>query len=418
MFLSRHIFYRNGYFYYRIVIPHDIRHFFPFREIKQSLKTHDKRQAEILALPIEANVQKCFDMLRSGLVSEDNLHQVLDSILPKISKRTSPSQIKLSSLMALYITQNEGNWSPKTKMEVESEFKLLTDILGDKSLISITRQMMLDLRSTLGKLPPNLYKKFPKHTIKGILAIPDLPVMSIVSVNKNMARMASILRYAVREGYLVRNVAESLEFPIKRKAEEERHAYSDYEIHNIIIKLNEFRTKLSPERFWIPMIAIHSGMRLEEICQLHVIDIIKCDGILCINITDEGTRRVKNLSSRRIIPIHPVLINMGLINYLDEATLAREERLWPNLTYNIHKGYSNKFVKWYQRFNREYVTQDKRKVFHSFRHSFANKLKQQGVAESLIAELMGHKNHSITTGRYGKRYEPQVLLDALLKVTH
>ncbi|NVN93056.1 MAG: tyrosine-type recombinase/integrase [Desulfuromonadales bacterium] len=64
-------------------------------------------------------------------------------------------------------------------------------------------------------------------------------------------------------------------------------------------------------------------------------------------------------------------------------------------------------------FNREYVTADKAKVFHSLRHNETETLKQAGTQEVVIAEIMGHANDSMTMSRYGKRYQPKVLLDAL-----
>jgi integrase len=81
-------------------------------------------------------------------------------------------------------------------------------------------------------------------------------------------------------------------------------------------------------------------------------------------------------------------------------------------------GYGHDFSKWYQRHNRKHVTQDPKKVFHSFRHLVADTLKQKGVAEGIIAEILGHANHSITTGRYGKRYRPSVLLEALEQLNY
>jgi hypothetical protein len=36
-----------------------------------------------------------------------------------------------------------------------------------------------------------------------------------------------------------------------------------------------------------------------------------------------------------------------------------------------------------------------------------------GVQEAAIAEILGHENQSITTGRYGKRLRPKPLLKAL-----
>jgi hypothetical protein len=40
-------------------------------------------------------------------------------------------------------------------------------------------------------------------------------------------------------------------------------------------------------------------------------------------------------------------------------------------------------------------------------------LKQRGTDELTIRELVGHANPSITTGRYGKRLEPQRLAAAI-----
>ena len=82
--------------------------------------------------------------------------------------------------------------------------------------------------------------------------------------------------------------------------------------------------------------------------------------------------------------------------------------------WNIRCSNGSAFGKWYQRFNREHVTTDKGKVFHSLRHSLANNLKQSGVQEVVIAEILQHANDSVTTGRYGKRYQPKVLLEAMI----
>jgi len=94
------------------------------------------------------------------------------------------------------------------------------------------------------------------------------------------------------------------------------------------------------------------------------------------------------------------------------------ERLWSNLNWRKEDGYGNAFGKWFQRFNRQYVSKDPLKTFHSLRHTFADTLKQTGEQEALIAELMGHANGNITTGRYGKRYKPVMLLKSISKVDY
>jgi len=73
MFMNKHIFLRSGYFYYRMAIPNDLKHLFPFREIKQSLSTDDKKNAESQALGIEGKVLQVYSILRSGVFSEETL---------------------------------------------------------------------------------------------------------------------------------------------------------------------------------------------------------------------------------------------------------------------------------------------------------------------------------------------------------
>lgn len=55
------------------------------------------------------------------------------------------------------------------------------------------------------------------------------------------------------------------------------------------------------------------------------------------------------------------------------------------------------------------------KVFHSFRHTLANHLKQQGVDHIASAELLGHEHAGETLGRYAKKYEPQVLYERVVE---
>ena len=73
MFMNKHIFLRSGNFYYRMAIPNDLKHLFPFREIKQSRSTDDKKNAESQALGIEGKVLQVYSILRSGVFSEETL---------------------------------------------------------------------------------------------------------------------------------------------------------------------------------------------------------------------------------------------------------------------------------------------------------------------------------------------------------
>jgi integrase len=60
---------------------------------------------------------------------------------------------------------------------------------------------------------------------------------------------------------------------------------------------------------------------------------------------------------------------------------------------------------------------DERKTIHSFRHTVSARLAAASIPEYQIADILGHENESMTTGRYGGGTPPKVKLEALSKLT-
>lgn len=415
----------NKHYYYRITIPVDLKHYFPVSVIQKTLRTKCIKEARPILLATEYKMQKVFALLRTGMLDKEVVQLLVNDLVPNKDTKTSMSDKRvgadsnsLPEVIKRYVAARQAEWTEKTKMEVTSVFKLLEDILGTIDVRTITKPMMVELRTTLQKLPANLYKKYPGKSIKQILALADIDPMSTKSVNKHVARLGAVFRYCVDdEGTMTMNPAFGLKITEKKRVDEERSAYSQEDVKKIVGALP--RKLKEPERYWIPLIGLYSGMRLNEICQLHVTDIIKVDGLWCFSINDEHEKRLKNVASERVIPMHPVLLKLGLHDYVKRLRDNKVPRLWMNLTWMDIHGYSNGFGKWYQRFNRLQVTDDSKKVFHSMRHTVTDSLKQAGVLETVIAELVGHSNGgSMTMGRYGKRYQPKVLLEALMKLDY
>ncbi|WP_255956858.1 hypothetical protein [Vibrio campbellii] len=54
-----------------------------------------------------------------------------------------------------------------------------------------------------------------------------------------------------------------------------------------------------------------------------------------------------------------------------------------------------------------------RATAYSFRHTFIDELKQAGVTEHVVAQIVGHKTHSLTYGHYGKPLPLKELVNAV-----
>jgi integrase len=226
-----------------------------------------------------------------------------------------------------------------------------------------------------------------------------------------MNLLSSLLKWGVRNGYVERNNAEGLQVKLDKPADEQRKIFEPNDLKRITNNLP--KNDRCPWMFWIPMIAMYSGLRREEICQLRKVDVVQVDEVWCFKIVGDSQAglTVKTASSSRIVPVHLKLIELGLLEHVQLQ--QPKDNLWGFKRYKNQSEYGKKFGNWFSTFNREFVTQDPLKCFHSFRHTVANTLKQSGVQEGLIAELLGHKNNSITTGRYGKKYKVRVLLDSI-----
>lgn len=110
----------------------------------------------------------------------------------------------------------------------------------------------------------------------------------------------------------------------------------------------------APYRYWAPLIALFTGARLAEIADLHLEDIGNASGVDCIDINlNTEEKRVKTANRIQKVPVHPTLVELGLLRYRDALLAQRETRLFPELkTYSEGEGYRRNIGDW---FNRKYL---------------------------------------------------------------
>jgi integrase len=327
----------------------------------------------------------------------------------------------LSSVMESYIQDKTPNWGHKTELENRHIFKLALSIIGDRDVQSLTRSDFLRYRDILVQLTPNFEKKkeyqgkSPEEIIK-ITKDKGLKSLSTKTINKNVLGMSTLMSWCVRQDLVDKNYASELGIKDKTKPSERRKPFDDEDLQKLFASpvYTSSIPANAPEKFFVPLVALFSGARLNEICSLYVKDIRTVDGVPCIDINDDtDDKQVKTDSSPRLVPIHPKLIEVGFMDYVESLRQREEARLWPNLNYTKGNGYGGAFGKWFGRYCKEHVTQDTKKVFHSFRHTVANCLKQTGVDYKRIEAILGHKDESMSTGYYAEAYETKVLLEAL-----
>jgi site-specific recombinase XerD len=170
--------------------------------------------------------------------------------------------------------------------------------------------------------------------------------------------------------------------------------------------------------YWLPVLALFTGARLEELAQLRLGDIGEEDGIRFIHITPEAGR-VKTSTERRV-PLHSALEALGFLRYVEHIRVSGADRLFPLLAVSESTGSrSDSWSKWFGRYRcGEVGIKDPRVVFHSLRHSFVDACGVGHVRYDLTERLVGHEVQG-EGGNYGAQLFPlEPLKDAIERVRY
>ena len=198
-------------------------------------------------------------------------------------------------------------------------FNLLEEVLDRERLVpTIGRAEARKVRDLVAALPPNASKRFPGQPLAEIVTLAQhrgLAACHANTVNSFMAGFSSLMRWAEREGYLGKNPCAGLQLKAAKRAKSSRRPFTTAELV-AIFSAGPFgfgTPRAEPGRFWIPLLGLFTGARLNELCQLATVDAIAQDGVLCLRVAaDPGQgQRLKTANAERTIPVHKTLLGLG-----------------------------------------------------------------------------------------------------------
>ncbi|HCG7973677.1 TPA: site-specific integrase [Vibrio parahaemolyticus] len=350
--------------------------------------------------------------------SDTYLHELRGTQAPTESEHQS---LLLSECVELYLKDREkDNMQPKTFESYKARMRLMLYILGDRPIDSLKRADALMFKDKLLQLPANLNKvsSFKGLPVDDVIALKPTP-MAVSTANDTMTGVSSFFDWCVLNEYASKNAFKGLKVKTKKKASDERSAFTESDLKTLF-QHPYFQGGESkhPHYYWLPVLGLYTDARLNELCQLHVCDVRRDDesGLWTMTITNtQEDQKTKNMSSIRTIPLHPKLIELGFVDYVQNLT---HERVFPELKRG-RDGYGQAPSKWFARFRDKVLpnAKNEHKAYHSFRHTFINALKQSGVSRSHAAAYVGHGDGSETFGRYGKAYVASALAPILDNIT-
>lgn len=353
----------------------------------------------------------------ANIITRATQKAVSESPKPAIPEPAKINLKPLSGVIEAYCENQkaESNWTSKTEAENRAIFALWLRIVGDQPIEGYGYEQHRTYKATLLKLPSNINKspRYKNKSIAEILALQDKPAATN-TVNKNLIRIAALFKWAVKYGYTTLNPASGMTIKNPKRASEERNVFTDEDLRKLFHTPDYLNSthRLSYMR-WAPLIALYTGARINEIAQLHLADFIEVEGVQVISINNDAKgKKLKTKAGKRLIPIHPELVRLGLLERVKNLRDQRQLRFFPELT-ERRDGYGQTVSKWFGRYRKRCGITEEGKVFHSFRHTVVDRLKQADVPKEKIAALVGHEDDSVTFGRYGKDFRPAVMLEVV-----
>jgi hypothetical protein len=197
------------------------------------------------------------------------------------------------------------SWDLQTSAQAGATYRLFIDVCGDKPIGAYSRQDAGRFREQIERLPNDYGRSAASkslNTIEIIAAQTTIPVaarspvISQKTVKRHFSALSALWAQAVPKGEAAENIFKGFNFAGGKSAVDQRQMWDGDSLASLFAtpvwrgcKSEARRATLGPHvlrdaRFWLPLIAVFSGMREEEICQLQLEDVREEAGIWFMDI--------------------------------------------------------------------------------------------------------------------------------------
>ena len=509
-----YLFCRNATFYFRRVVPLDIRPIVQQREVIRSLATRDIKIARKMAIEMADKFDELFDEIRRSVkllenrdlapliqdVRQSSVKPVVDRVLttdslaipqgkayaqlcrsvlkvladshvdaepiikgdfenprmiPIAARSTSsclpplnkdPDGLSFDVAISKYLGDQQASWDSKQLTSQTAKFNYFLRYANEldglnatqRTLAAVTSAQVRAYKEYLQSAPSNASKKYPSLTPSASVAAAQLDqakLFSQTTINNYLQCMSTLYGFAINElDYEGKNpfMGRGNSKVAKKTQREQRHPFSRDQLSRLFtsplfigcksLSSCHLEGKIVPvqsHKYWVPLIGFFTGMRLQEILQLYVEDVYSQDGIWVFDLNlNHEDQRLKSPHSRRLVPLHPYLIKLGILEHLKiRKATGKSQRLFPDAKIASDGTYSSTFSKWFGRYLKNINIKTDKTSFHSLRHNVKDLFRQSGESDELAENFVGRSTGS-TGEAYGSGFTAERLQEALNKLNY
>ncbi|SDG05446.1 site-specific integrase [Rhodobacter capsulatus] len=327
----------------------------------------------------------------------------------------------------------------KTLQQYRSFGKLFILLTGIADIRDVLQSDATSFRASLRKLPKSWGKSPADQTAtreevmaRAAALRPDQVGLSVGTINRHLEHLGQIVASAADEGIPVdpRLNPAKLRRKDPVRDSDKRDAFTPVQLERIFrgpvwsgSESEYYQTRPGPTTYhnglyWCPLIGAVTGARREEIAGLAPNDIVTVDGIPCFSIAASDQRRVKTLSSQRVVPIHSRLIELGFLDYVARIRAKGHPDLFPDLREPTSGQHGRKLGRRMRQVIDETLGAEGAALsFHSLRHYVQNALERAKIDDKIIRDIVGHEGRDVHDKVYHKPVPPDIMQPAIESLT-
>ncbi|WP_108860243.1 site-specific integrase [Ruegeria sp. Alg231-54] len=351
------------------------------------------------------------DMLRRVLEAVERLEHYSYDDAPAVAisqpAKVLPASSPIGTAIDDFIAEHSRQWAEKTVGQNRAYLNILVEYFGPERLLStIAKQDANEVKKVLQALPSSRNTKpaLKNMPLMEVIKLPGQKKIAPKTINSHIQMFKGFFDWAERHGYSPHSLFDGMKVAKEKNSTNQRKPFSPEQIRFLYTELTTNPSGLvrKDSHKWGMLLGIFTGARLNEICQLGIKDVQQECGTWFLNITDEGdddNKSVKSTAARRKVPVHPDLIRLGFLDFVDSR--RNGTRLFPDYNYNANGGYGRALGRWCnESFLPKLGLKEPGLVFHSLRHTVVTRLGQANVAEPIIQCIVGHARSGVTQEVY------------------
>jgi len=465
----------TGVYYFRLTVPESFRAVYGCREIKQSLRTRDPVQAKAIAYRLSAHYANEFaqrreqgmgwdwkpedDKLRTRIVGGHALPKSDAQRLAEL-RRLFPNinwdnvhDFRMDKLPngLPYIAEaqpgkdmDDAQWALKQAMEAAKQAPVVAppapSYLLPQTVLKLSEGIRRFVNSLQGEAAADTIETKQAYMVEFKDWKNDVEVHTVTRTDlaefnaylkekgnelptrKNkFSYLGQFFDFVTAGGYYPAALANPakghVRFGAKQRRAREKYGSEEFLLSQLptIFEPERFKKFKQPAEYWVPLIQLYTGARVNEVSQLLLKDFTVEDGQDCVKITDEGDdQSIKGEGSERVVPLHPDLLALGLMDYVAMVRGAGYAELFPYL-FNGKNKQGDRVQKGFARHLKKVGIKPRgvgRVGTHSLRKTCIQTLHDRKVAIDDRCKYVGHETNSIHINIYIK-YPPKELADTV-----